>query len=82
MHHYNLRRMASESSSTQSTISIPSSDPSNSASSSTSQPMIVHTLPSLQFDMVNMDAFSTPLKLIMLPCNILMNSYILNYLNV
>ena len=57
MHHYNLRRMASESSSTQSTISIPSSDPSNSASSSTSQPMIVHTLPSLQFDMVNMDAF-------------------------
>ena len=57
MHHYNLRRMASESSSTQSTISIPSSDPSNSAFSSTSQPMIVHTLPSLQFDMVNMDAF-------------------------
>ena len=49
--------MASESSSTQSTISIPSSDPSNSASSSTSQPMIAHTLPSLQFDMVNMDAF-------------------------
>ena len=57
MHHYNLRRMTPESSSTQSTISIPSSDPSNSASSSTSQPMIVHTLPSLQFDMVNMDAF-------------------------